>query len=121
MLARALSHDLPMEAMRDLWLDNADVTVLLSPDTQRRRLEQMVPQAVPLGRGQDRHVAARSRDLEVRQKLSLFVRSRWFQPPLDGRIMAGLMYDAVTSMGAPEHRAQSLLPSGHSRSTCSSR
>ncbi len=27
--------------------------------------------------------------------------------------MAGLMYDAVTSMGEPEHPAQSLLPSGH--------
>ena len=34
MLARALSHDLPMAAMRDLWLDNADVAVLLSPDTR---------------------------------------------------------------------------------------
>ena len=34
MLARALSHDLRMESMRDLWLDNADVTVLLSPDTK---------------------------------------------------------------------------------------
>src|SRR5258705_13973993 len=34
MLARALSHDLRMEKMRDLWLDNADVTGLLSPDTK---------------------------------------------------------------------------------------
>src|SRR5262245_7236386 len=29
MLARALSHDLPMIALRDLWLNNADVTELL--------------------------------------------------------------------------------------------
>src|SRR5919204_373782 len=28
MLARALSHGLPMGPIRDLWLDNADVTVL---------------------------------------------------------------------------------------------
>src|SRR5215468_11512042 len=34
MLARALSHDLPMRPIRDLWLNNADVTVLLSPDTR---------------------------------------------------------------------------------------
>ena len=34
MLARALSHDLPMDALRDLWLDNADVSVLLSPDAR---------------------------------------------------------------------------------------
>src|ERR1043166_7119272 len=30
MLARALSHDLPMQALRELWLTNADVDVLLS-------------------------------------------------------------------------------------------
>src|SRR5205807_104617 len=34
MLARALSHDLPMDALRKLWLDNADVSVLLSPETR---------------------------------------------------------------------------------------
>src|SRR5712691_3353093 len=34
MLARALSHDLPMGALRDLWLQNADVTVLLAPDAR---------------------------------------------------------------------------------------
>src|SRR4029079_18240693 len=53
------------------------------------------------------------KDLEVRQKLSLFVRSRWFRPPLDGRIMAGLMYDAVTSMTPRGPMASSLLPSEH--------
>src|SRR6266550_1467386 len=31
MLARALSHDLSMNALRDLWLKNADVAVLLAP------------------------------------------------------------------------------------------
>src|SRR6266566_7578503 len=34
MLARALSHDLPMGALRDLWLKNADVAVLLAPDAR---------------------------------------------------------------------------------------
>src|SRR3984957_16037510 len=29
MLARAICHDLPMGPLRDLWLDNADVTELL--------------------------------------------------------------------------------------------
>jgi hypothetical protein len=31
MLARALSHDLSMDRLRDLWLENADVTKLLAP------------------------------------------------------------------------------------------
>ena len=59
------------------------------------------------------------RDLEVRQKLSLFVRSRWFRPPLDGRIMAGLMYDAVTSMGEPRAAERSRCCRPVTRSTCS--
>ena len=53
------------------------------------------------------------RDLEVRQKLSLFVRSRWFRPPLGGRIMSSLMYDAIIAMGPPKNPTASLLPSDH--------
>src|SRR5882757_3264304 len=34
MLARALSHDLPMGTLRDLWLENADISVLLAPDAR---------------------------------------------------------------------------------------
>ena len=112
MLARALSHDLRMEKMRDLWLDNADVTVLLSPDTKAGAWSKWFLKPFLWGAAKTGMLGA-IRDLEVRQKLSLLVRSRWFRPPLDGRIMAGLMYDAVTSMGEPEHQAQSLLPSGH--------
>jgi patatin-related protein len=112
MLARALSHDLRMESMRDLWLDNADVTVLLSPDTKAGAWSKWFLKPFLWGAAKTGMLGA-IRDLEVRQKLSLLVRSRWFRPPLDGRIMAGLMYDAVTSMGEPEHPGQSLLPSGH--------
>ena len=112
MLARALSHDLPMGALRDLWLDNADVAVLLAPDARASSwskwfLKPLIWAAAATG-------ALRSiKDMEVRQKLSLLVRSRWFKPPLDGPLMAGLMYDAVVSMGQARAGA-SLLPSGHS-------
>src|SRR5438874_10875435 len=36
MLARALCHDLPFGAQRDLWLENADVEALLSPQARAR-------------------------------------------------------------------------------------
>ena len=49
-------------------------------------------------------------DREVRDKLSLFVRSRWFKPPLDGARMSELMYEAITAMGAPQAPGASLLP-----------
>jgi patatin-related protein len=113
MLARALSHDLAMDALRELWLENADVGVLLSPDARAGTwskwfLKPFIWSAAKLG------AFGAIKDMEVRRKLSLFLRSRWFKPPLDGYVMAGLMYDAVTAMGAPRHPAASLLPSGHS-------
>ena len=58
-------------------------------------------------------------DTEVRQKLSLFVRSRWFKPPLDGRVMAGLMYDAMTSMGAAQNAASLASSFRANHSICS--
>jgi patatin-related protein len=112
MLARALSHDLPMSRMRDLWLDNADVTVLLSPDTRPGAWSKWFLKPFLWGAAKTGMLRA-IRDIEVRQKLSLLLRSRWFRPPLDGRIMAALMYDAVTSMGTPKRPTASLLPSGH--------
>jgi patatin-related protein len=111
MLARALSHDLPTGRLRDLWLDNADVTVLLAPEARAGAWSKWILR--PLIR-----VAAASgllewaKDKEVRQKLSLFLRSRWFKPPFSGAVMAGLMYDAATAMGGPKRPTASLLPSG---------
>jgi patatin-related protein len=110
MLARALSHDLPMGRLRDLWLKNADVTELLAPEARARRWSKWFLRPVFWAAG----IAGTEliSDPEVRSKLSLFIRSRWFQPPLDGLKMAGLMYDAVNAMGAQRELTSSLLPSG---------
>lgn len=111
MLARALSHDLPMGALRDLWLDHADVSTLLAPEARAHAGSKFVLKPVVW------LLAATGvweviKDREVRRKLSFFVRSRWFKPPLSGSRMAELMYDAVTAMGKPRHPLASLLPSG---------
>ena len=95
MLARALSHDLRMDVLRDLWIQNADVNVLLASEARAGKwskwfLSPLVWAAAAMG------WVPSIQDAEVRQNLSLFVRSRWFKPPLGGRIMAGLMYDAIT-------------------------
>ncbi len=113
MLARALSHDLRMDVLRNLWIENADVSILLASEARASKwskwfLSPLIWAAAAMG-------WVRSiRDVEVRQKLSLFVRSRWFKPPLDGRVMAGLMYDAITSMGAGANAQASLVPSNQS-------
>ncbi|HML08858.1 MAG TPA: patatin-like protein [Xanthobacteraceae bacterium] len=110
MLARALSHDLPTARLRDLWLDHADVSELLAPEARARGWSKWFLRPLFWAIGASRSELVR--DAEVRSKLSMFVRSRWFKPPLDGMRMAGLMYEAVTAMGSPKSAEASLLPSG---------
>jgi patatin-related protein len=110
MLARALAHDLPFGRLRDLWLDNADVTELLAADARAHGWSKWFLRpafwAAGLMRGES------LRNAEVRAKLSLLMRSRWFKPPFDGHKMAALMYDGIAAMGAPREPRASLLPSG---------
>jgi patatin-related protein len=111
MLARALAHDLPVAHLRDMWLESGDVDELLAQSQRARRWSKpfMSPLVWALGwSGYSRTV----RDKEVRHKLSLFVRSRWFKPPLDGPKMSALMFAAVDGMGDPVDPARSLLPTG---------
>ncbi len=111
MLARALAHDLPMGALRDLWLDDADVTELLAAEARAKRWSKWFIHPIIWTFAAIR-LLREINEPEVRQKLSLFVRSRWFKPPFDGVRMSQLMYDAITSMGAPADPARSLLPAG---------
>ena len=113
MLARALAHDLPMETLRDLWLDNADVSVLLAPDARAGMWSKWFMRPLLWSAAKFGNFKL-FQDLEVRRNLSLFVRSRWFKPPLDGPVMAALMYDAVTVMEPRQPSRSSLLPMGHS-------
>lgn len=111
MLARALSHDLPMGGLRDLWMKHADVAELLAPEARAGDWSKwFVRPLVWLGRAAG---LGELRDHEVRSKLSLFLRSRWFEPPLDGQKLAGFFYDALISMGRPRHPHASLLPPHH--------
>src|SRR5262245_29417430 len=88
MLARALTHDLPLGPLRNLWLDNADVTVLLSPEAKARAWSKWFLKPFIWGAA---HGMLKIRDAEVRRNMALFLRSRWFKPPLDGGVMARLM------------------------------
>lgn len=110
MLARALAHDLPVGHLRDMWLESGDVALLLSDARRARRWSKpfMSPFVWALGWSSRSRTV---RDNEVRHKISLFVRSRWFKPPLDGVKMSTLMYNAVDGMGDPVGPG-SLLPSG---------
>jgi patatin-related protein len=111
MMARALAHDLPLDALRDLWLKEADVTELLAPEARAGRWSKLFMLPFVWAAGAAR-VLEDVRDPEVGRKLSLFVRSRWFKPPFDGPRMAQLMFDAVTASGEPTSPTRSLVPAG---------
>jgi patatin-related protein len=110
MLARAIAHDLPVRKLRNLWLENADVSVLLSPEAKAKAWSKFFLK--PLMWAASRFGYLEFTDSEVRDKVSLFLRSRWFKPPLDGMGMAALMYEAVTISGEPRSPTASLLPTG---------
>ena len=95
-----------MGRLRDLWLENADVAELSHRKRERTDLASGF-----FGRSSGRPAEIHRRPRGA-LKLSLFLRSRWFQPPLGGLKMAALMYDAVNAMGPLREPASSLLPSG---------
>jgi patatin-related protein len=113
-LARALAHDLSIDHMRSAWIDEADVVRLTAPSHLARPWSKFILHPVlwvayrlpQFGFGKDR---------EIRTKLSIFLRSRWFKPPFDGQHFLGLLFDAMKAMRKAGRYAMhgSLLPVGH--------
>jgi patatin-related protein len=115
MLARAIAEDLPLAPLRTLWLENADVDRLLDPDAASTRWSKiyMRPLVWLWGRLQARNVDEVLGDgstMEMRMKLSSFVRSRWFKPPFSGTGFAGMLFDALEALSAQAMPGQSLMP-----------
>ncbi|MAU62392.1 MAG: hypothetical protein CMI62_16850 [Parvibaculum sp.] len=112
LLARALAHDLPMDAHRKMWLEQADIVALMDEHHLAGRWDKLFMK--PLFWGiTDKWLAKYAPDMEMRQKLQLFTRSRWFEPPFSGQIMSGMLLDACLAMGEPKPAHASLLPTGH--------
>ncbi|WP_281302322.1 MULTISPECIES: patatin-like protein [unclassified Iodidimonas] len=117
MLARALAYDLSLDPHRDLWLNLADVTELLDPMGRAGLWSKpyMRPFLWTLGQWRKKRaeeLGALGQDPEVTEKISLFTRSRWFEPPFSGVRMSQMMLDAVVAMGRSDGGPQSLLPRG---------
>lgn len=112
LLARALAHDLPMDSHRKMWLEQADIVALMDEKHLAGRWDKLFMKPIFWGLT-DKWLARYAPDIEMRQKLQLFTRSRWFQPPFSGAIMSGMLLDACMSMGEPEPKKASLLPTGH--------
>ena len=110
LLARALAHDLSLEPLTELWLEQADVEHLLAPDARARSWSKWFLRPMLWFAG-PRLLRRLAPEAEVRDKLSLFVRSRWFRPPFDGGFLLNALHEALDAMGRSD-RGGSLLPAG---------
>lgn len=117
-LAQAIHSGQSLEPLTDLWLETADVDVLLDPDAKpwsRAAKFWASPLVTYLlhrpGNAVSESVAPETRT-EVREKLSRLVRSRWFEPPFSGIGFARLLHRALTAM-AQAPAGKPLLPTGH--------
>ncbi len=117
-LAQAIHSGQSLEPLTQLWLERADVDVLLDPDARPwSRFAKFW--AMPLvwfmlkrpGNLVSVSVAPETRN-EVRAKLSRLIRSRWFEPPFGGLGFSRLLADALELMARSE-TGPPLLPPGH--------
>ncbi|SDU20658.1 patatin-like protein [Stappia sp. ES.058] len=113
MLARALAHNLSLDAHRDLWLENADVSRLANaPVGLTRYIKGSI--APVLDRLVTMALKSETSDAETRAKLRRLMQSRWFTPPFSGARYVGWMLDACHAMrpGDGEGGPATLVPQG---------
>ncbi|PQO93622.1 DUF3376 domain-containing protein [Massilia phosphatilytica] len=114
-LGRALAHDLSLAPLTDMWLADADIGQLLHADAKAKRWSKWFfwPFVRPLlSRLKREGLIIGPIDAETQERASMFLRSRWFKPPLDGRRLATLILDGLTSMERAGAAGESLLPPG---------
>lgn len=112
-LARALTHDLSIAPLTEMWFAKADILQLLAPEAKAGKWSKwyLVPFLRPLfARLEREKVLPRAADPEILQRLSTFVRSRWFKPPLDGAHFSGLLLDGLRAMEVEGRAPSTLLP-----------
>ncbi|WP_420605584.1 patatin-like protein [Novosphingopyxis sp.] len=104
--AEAIVTGRSLDPLTDMWLEVADVDRLLSQDARPVNRFSKIwaePLAWALLRKKavaiEKTVSAEAR-AEIADKLSRFVRARWFAPPFGGHEFTRLLFDACEAMGA---------------------
>ena len=118
-LAQAIASGQSLEPLTRLWLEKADIDVLLDPDARPfSRFSKIWAQPLVWmalkrpGNVVSSTVAPGTRN-EVRTKLSRLIRARWFAPPFSGIGFSRLIAEALAAMAEEKGDAAPLLPDGH--------
>ena len=115
-LARAVAHDLSLAPLTEMWFAKADLLQLIAPTARASIWSKWYfwPFMRPLlGRLAREGLLPRNPDAEIRERISTFIRSRWFKPPFDGRYFSNLLLDGLAAMEGPQPSTSTLLPPGN--------
>jgi len=112
LLARAIAHDLSLDEHRKMWLEQADILALMDDEHLAGPWSKLFMRPFFWAMN-NRWLSRFAPDAEMRQKLSIFMRSRWFNPPFSGKLFSNMLLDALANMGESASSTASLLPLGH--------
>lgn len=117
-LAQAIATGQSLEPLTAMWLERADIDVLLDPDAKPwSKFAKFWAQPLVWfvlkrpGNVVSSTVAPETRS-EVRRKVSRLIRARWFAPPFSGIGFSRMIADALDAMAA-HPMGDPLLPEGH--------
>jgi patatin-related protein len=105
-LSQAIATGQSLDPLTDLWLEGADVDQLIDPEAKMSSRFSKI-WATPLvwafanqqGADWDDDLDPETRD-EVHDKLTRFIRGRWFEPPFGGEVFSRLLLKAFDAMAA---------------------
>ena len=111
-LSRALAHDLSVDHLRSQWLKETDVVRLLAKTHRASTWSKWFLYPI-LWIGLRSPLFGLKTNAEIRRKLSMFFRSRWFDAPFGGKRFLELLFDGLLDMRSSEDETASLMPPGH--------
>lgn len=116
-LAQAITSGEFLEPLTRLWLDCADIDILLDPDAKpwsrfsKFWAQPLVWLALSRPGGAVERTVSKDARTEVKNKLSRLMRARWFHPPFSGIGFSRLLYNATQAM-AEAPKGPKLIPVG---------
>lgn len=117
-LAQAITSGQSLEPLTAMWLERADIDVLLDPDAKpwgrfaKFWAQPLVWLVLKWPGNVVSSTVARGTRAEVRRKVSRLIRARWFAPPFSGIGFSRMIADALDAMAAAP-LGKPLLPEGH--------
>ncbi|RVQ67160.1 patatin-like protein [Croceicoccus ponticola] len=113
-LGRAIAHDLDLAPQTSMWLEQADIISLLAPEARAKSWSKWYIWPIArllFVRMVKEGLLPPESSVMMRRRISKFIRSRWFKPPLDGTHFLELLTVGLEAMRGDMAKGATLLPS----------